>query len=70
MGPMLALFIILFTLFIIGGIALGGPTYHSQILTLLGTLAGSVAGYYFKGQHIAQRPLTQRIPKAKTPTAL
>src|SRR3954465_7447939 len=50
-APLLGLFIVLLVLVIVIVIAMTGPNHHSEILTLLGTLAGSVVGFYFRGQH-------------------
>jgi hypothetical protein len=64
-GPVLGLMIVLFVLAIILLIAVTSPTHHAEILTLLGTLAGSVVGYYFKGTHSPSKPSSQRVPKSK-----
>jgi hypothetical protein len=61
--PALGIVIIAAVLLICVAIAATSPAHHSQVLTLLGTLAGGVAGYYFRGQHIPPRPPTQRVPK-------
>jgi hypothetical protein len=68
-GPILGLFIVLFVLGIVAGIAASSPAHHTQVLTLLGTLAGGVVGYYFRGQHSAPKSPGARTPKPKsTPT--
>ena len=56
---------------VVGGvliIAAAGPTHHAQILTLLGTLAGSVVGFYFKGQHTLPKAPQSRSQKLPPPT--
>src|SRR2546428_13389293 len=55
-GPLLGLLIVLLVLVIVMIIAMTSSTHHAEILTLLGTLGGSVVGFYFRGQH--------RLPKA------
>lgn len=67
-GPALGVIIVAIVLIIIVVIAMASPSHHPQILTLLGTLAGSVVGYYFKGQHTAQKPPAQRKTKQENST--
>jgi hypothetical protein len=63
-GPILGLLLVGVVLLTIAGIAATSPAHHSQILTLLGTLAGSVVGFYFKGAHTLPKvPQTTRTPR-------
>jgi hypothetical protein len=63
-GPVLALLIVVIVLLIVLAIATTSPTHHAEILTLLGTLAGSVVGFYFRGQHrLPRAPQTPGIAK-------
>jgi hypothetical protein len=66
-GPILGLSIVLIVLIIIMLIAGTSPTHHAEILTLLGTLAGSVVGFYFRGQHTLPKPPQTRTPKLPPP---
>lgn len=66
---LLGLLIILLVLLNLLAIAATGDKYHAAIITLLGTLAGSVAGYYFKGEHTSERPKSTRRAKPKTKAA-
>ena len=68
-GPILGLFIVLFVLTIVMMIAMTSPTHHAEILTLLGTLAGSVVGFYFRGQHSLPKAPQTRTPKLKPPSS-
>src|SRR5688572_12129278 len=47
-APLLGLLVVGLVLVIVMVIAMNSPTQHAQILTLLGTLAGSVVGFYFR----------------------
>jgi hypothetical protein len=68
--PVLGLFVVIFVLAIIILIAMTNPTHHSEILTLLGTLSGSVVGFYFRGQHRSPKaPLARSAPKNKLPNS-
>jgi hypothetical protein len=64
-GPALGLGIVFIVLLIVFLIAATSPTYHAQILTLLGTLAGSVVGFYFRGQHRSLSPPQARTPRLR-----
>jgi hypothetical protein len=68
-GPILGLLIVLLVLGIVMIIATSSPTHHAQILTLLGTLAGSVVGFYFRGQHTLPKPPQTRSPKLTPPNS-
>ena len=60
-GPFLGLLIIPIVLVIVGMIAATSPTHHAEILTLLGTLAGSIrVGFCFRGHH-RRRRLRRRV---------
>jgi hypothetical protein len=61
-GPVLGLLIIVIVLLIVFAIASTSPTHHAEFLTLLGTLAGSVVGFYFRGQHrLPRTPQTRPV---------
>jgi hypothetical protein len=67
-GPILGISLILMVLFTIGFIAVTSPTHHAEILTLLGTLAGSVVGFYFKGAHtLPKAPQVTRTARLNPP---
>jgi hypothetical protein len=66
-SPILGGFIIAIVLLILGGIATVNPALHAQILTLLGTLAGSVVGFYFRGHHALPKAPQTRAPKLPPP---
>jgi hypothetical protein len=61
-APLLALFIIIIALLIVLAVSMRSE-HEAEILTLIGTLAGSITGYYFGGRHVV------REAKAKTPAA-
>jgi hypothetical protein len=65
-APVLGLSIILIVLLIVVVIAMASPTLHAQILTLLGTLAGSVVGFYFRGQYRSPAVPQTRPPRLKS----
>ena len=68
-GPILGLVLVFVVLLTITLIAATGPAHHAEILTLLGPLAGSVVGFYFKGTHtLPKAPQTTRTPRLN-PTA-
>ncbi len=68
-GPILGLLIVVIVLLIILMIASTSSTHHAEILTLLGTLAGSVVGFYFRGQHSLPKAPQARIPKTRQPNS-
>jgi cytochrome c biogenesis protein CcdA len=68
-GPILGLLIVMLVLGIVAIIATASPTQHAQILTLLGTLAGSVVGFYFRGQHTLPKAPQTRAPKLTPPNS-
>ncbi len=68
-GPALGLLIVVIVLLIVSVIAMTSPTHHAEILTLLGTLAGSVVGFYFRGQHSLPKAPQTRTPKLKPPNS-
>jgi hypothetical protein len=67
--PLLGLLIVMLVLVIVLIIAIASPTHHSEILTLLGTLAGSVVGFYFRGKHTLPKAPKTPIPKLKPPNS-
>jgi len=67
--PVLALFVVSLVLIIVLVIAVTSPTHHPEIITLLGTLAGSVVGFYFRGHHTLPRAPQTRIPKLGPPNS-
>jgi hypothetical protein len=69
MSPGLGMLVIAITLLIVAIIAATSPTHHAQILTLLGTLAGGVVGFYFKGQHTLPKAPQTRTPKLSPPNS-
>ncbi len=68
-GPALGLIIVVLVLVIVLVIAMTNPTHHAEILTLLGTLAGSVVGFYFRGRHSLPKVPQARTPKLKPPNS-
>jgi hypothetical protein len=68
-GPVLGLLVVVIVLLIVLAIAMTNPTHHAEILTLLGTLAGSVVGYYFRGQHNFPKAPQTRTAKPKPPNS-
>ncbi len=68
-GPILGGVIVALVLLIIAGIAVTSPTHHAEILTLLGTLAGGVVGFYFRGHHTLPKAPQTRAPKLPPPNA-
>jgi hypothetical protein len=56
----LSIFIILFALAIMGGICVATTEHHGAVITFLGTLCGSVTGYFFAGRHNDLRRLRNR----------
>src|SRR5689334_9380739 len=50
-APGIAIIVVAVVLILSAAIAILIPQHVSQVLTLLGTLAGSVVGFYFRGQH-------------------
>jgi hypothetical protein len=66
---LLAVLTVPIVLLIIAAIAVLSPTHHTEILTLLGTLAGSVVGFYFRGQHTLPKAPQTRLPKPSPPTS-
>jgi hypothetical protein len=68
-GPLLGLLIVLLVLVIVLVIAMTSPTHHAEILTLLGTLAGSVVGFYFGGRHRLPKAPQTRTPRINPPSS-
>ncbi len=66
-GPALGLIVVAIVLLIVTMIAALSPTHHAEILTLLGTLVGSIVGYYFRGQHRIPKAPQTRPPKQNPP---
>jgi len=50
-GPALGLIIVIIVLIIVIFITITNHTNHTKIITLLGTFACSVVGFYFRGRH-------------------
>jgi hypothetical protein len=66
-SPILGGFIIAIVLLILLGISTTNPAHHAEIIALLGTLAGSVVGFYFRGHHTLTKAPQTRTPKLPPP---
>jgi hypothetical protein len=62
-SPVIGVLVVAIVLMIILAIAATSPTHHTEILTLLGTLAGSVIGFYFRGHHTVPKAPQTRSPR-------